>query len=147
MNAVFLGFVLAAAFLFAKLEIEIEGEHGWAAKLPTWRVEKHFLLDLFFGGRPLTGYHVWAFLFVFFFFHMPFFWSPGSWTARGELHSVGAYTLFWIVEDALWFVMNPHYGWKKFTKGHIWWHKRWLMGLPVDYWVLGSLAAALLVLP
>jgi hypothetical protein len=141
----FLAFTFLSALLFAKLEIEIEGEHGWAAKLPTWRVEKHFLLDLFFGSRPLTGYHVWAFLFVFFTFHMPFFFTPGSWTVGSELHAVGAYTLFWIIEDALWFVMNPHYGWKKFTREYVWWHKRWLLGLPVDYWVLGTLSLVLLI--
>ena len=142
----YLLFILVSSFIFAKLEIQIEGQHGWAEKLPTWKVEHHFLLDVFFGGRPLTGYHVWAFLFVFFFFHMPFFWAD-AWSVRGELQAVGGYTLFWIVEDALWFVLNPHYGWRKFTSDHIWWHKRWLLGLPVDYWVLGSLAAALLVLP
>lgn len=147
MSIGFLGFTLVAALLFAKLEIEIEGRHGWAEKLPTWRVEKHILLDLFFGGRPLTGYHVWAFLFVLFTFHMPFFWTAGSWSVGGELHAFGSYTLFWIVEDALWFLLNPHYGWKRFTRSHVWWHKRWLLGLPVDYWILGSLALALLYLP
>ncbi len=81
---------------------------------------------------------------MFFSFHMPFFFTPGSWTPRLELHAIGAYTLFWIVEDALWFVMNPHYGWKKFTRENVWWHKRWLLGLPVDYWVLGTLCLVLL---
>jgi hypothetical protein len=147
LNIAFLAFTLAASVLFAKLEIEIEGRHGWAEKLPTWRVEKHVLLDWFFGGRPLTGYHVWAFLFVFLIFHMPFFWQPGSWSPRLELHAIGAYTLFWIVEDALWFILNPHYGWKKFTRENVWWHKRWALGVPVDYWVLGAVAAALLILP
>lgn len=147
MSAAFVAFTAFAALLFAKLEIEIEGRHGWAEKLPTWRVEKHVLLDWLLGGRPLTGYHVWAFLFVLFVYHMPFFWELGSWSVRRELNALGAYTLFWIVEDALWFILNPHYGWKKFTRENVWWHKRWLLGLPVDYWVMGGLAAALLVLP
>ena len=147
MSIAFLFFTVFAALLFAKLEIEIEGRHGWAEMLPTWRLDRHVLLDWFFGGRPLTGYHVWAFLFVFFCFHMPFFWAPGSWSVRGELHAVGAYTLFWIVEDALWFTLNPHFGWRKFTRENVWWHKRWALGLPLDYWILGSLSAALLILP
>ena len=134
-------FTLIAAFLFAKLEIEIEGQHGWAEKLPTWRVEQHTLLDWFFGGRPLTGYHVWAFLFVFFVFHLPFFWTRGFWSVRNELHAVAAYTLFWVVEDLLWFVLNPHYGWKKFTRPNVWWHKRWALGLPLDYWIMGGFVA------
>ena len=44
MNLWFLLFVFVAALIFAKLEIEIEGPHGWAEKLPTWRIEHHFLL-------------------------------------------------------------------------------------------------------
>lgn len=147
MNVAFLVFTAVAALLFAKLEIEIEGRHGWAEKLPTWRVQKHVLLDWFFGGRPLTGYHVWAFLFVFCCYHMPFFWDYGSWSVRRELNVIGAYSLFWLIEDALWFILNPHYGWKKFTRENVWWHKRWALGVPVDYWVLGGLATALLVLP
>jgi hypothetical protein len=137
-------FILIAAALFAKLEIQIEGPHGWAEKLPTWRVERHILLDWFFGSRPLTGYHVWAFLFVFFFFHMPFFWGSFSWSLRGELQAIAAYTAFWIAEDALWFILNPHYGWKKFTRENVWWHKRWALGVPVDYWVLSSIVGVLL---
>jgi hypothetical protein len=49
--------VFLPAFFFANVEIQIEGAHGWAASLPTWRIEKHQLLDIFCGGRPMTGYH------------------------------------------------------------------------------------------
>jgi hypothetical protein len=42
-----LAWVLAMAVIFAKVEIHIEGPHGWAAKLPTWRIEDHWLLRLF----------------------------------------------------------------------------------------------------
>jgi len=43
--------VLLLGLFFAKTEIQIEGAHGWAASLPTWRIEKHLLLDMFWGGR------------------------------------------------------------------------------------------------
>jgi hypothetical protein len=56
--------VLALAYLFARVEVEIEGEAGWAANLPTWRIEEHLLLDIFWGGRALTGYHLWMFSFI-----------------------------------------------------------------------------------
>ena len=121
----FLVFIVIAAFMFAKLEIEIEGRHGWAEKLPTWRIEHHVLL---------------------FVFHLPFFWA-NAWSVRSELHAVGGYTLFWIIEDLLWFILNPHYGWKKFTRHDVWWHKRWALGLPLDYWILGTFAAVLLIVP
>ena len=143
---VFPAFIVGAAFIFAKLEIEIEGPHGWAEKLPTWRVENHTLLDWFFGGRPLTGYHVWAFALMLFCFHMPFFWSPGSWSLRAELRALAAYTAFWVVEDFLWFIFNPHYGWQKFRREDVLWHKRWLFALPLDYWLLTGIVVALLSL-
>jgi hypothetical protein len=146
MNLYYVAFILISAFLWAKLEIEIEGSKGWAAALPTWRVEKHWLLDLFFGGRPLTGYHAWSFALFLFFFHMPFFVTT-RWSLQRELNVMGGYLLFWIVEDFLWFALNPHFGIKKFTKEHAWWHKRWLLGLPVEYWTFGVLAFVLLFIP
>ncbi len=135
--------IVIAAFLWANLEIHIEGSQGWAANLPTWKVDKHILLDLFYGGRPLTGYHVWAFSSVFFFFHLPFFFLH-TWSFRGELCAIAGYNLFWVIEDCLWFVLNPHFGLSKFNKSSVWWHKRWFLGLPLDYWVLGGLGAVLL---
>ena len=48
--------VLALALLLANVEVQIEGSAGWAANLPTWRIEDGWLLDLFWGGRPMTGY-------------------------------------------------------------------------------------------
>ena len=57
-------FVLVVAAFFAQVEIQIEGSAGWAASLPTWRVEKHWLLEIFWGGRAMTGYHAWVFSFM-----------------------------------------------------------------------------------
>lgn len=135
--------IFIAALLWAKFEVQIEGEHGWAAKLPTWKIENHALLDIFYGGRPLTGYHFWAFASVFFFFHLPFLMMH-VWSPRLELHAVAGYSLFWAIEDYFWFVLNPHFGWKKFRRENIWWHKRWFLGAPLDYWILGSVGALLL---
>jgi hypothetical protein len=135
--------IVIAAFCWANLEIQIEGKNGWAAGLPTWKIDRHFLLDLFYGGRPLTGYHVWAFLSVFFFFHLPFFVMQ-TWSFKLERMAVGGYALFWVMEDCFWFLLNPHFGLRKFNPQHVWWHKKWLLNLPVDYWVLGTLSAVLL---
>jgi hypothetical protein len=146
MSRWFLLFVPLAAFMWAKMEIEIEGRHGWAAKLPTWRIEKHILLDIFLGGRPLTGYHAWAFGFVFLVFQLPFFWG-GFWSWRAECHVVAAELIFWVIEDFLWFVLNPHYGWSRFHRREIWWHKRWVAGLPLDYWAMCAMGLFLFVIP
>jgi hypothetical protein len=135
MSRWFLLFVPLVAYMWAKMEIEIEGRDGWAAKLPTWKIEKHILLDIFMGGRPLTGYHAWAFTFVFTAFHLPFFWA-GAWNWRGECHVEAATLVFWVIEDFLWFVLNPHYGWSRYHQKEIWWHTN--IGCWVSRWIIGS---------
>lgn len=66
-----LAWVVLLAFFLAQVEIQIEGSAGWAAGLPTWRIEDHWMLDLFWGGRAMTGYHAWMFPFIALFFHFP----------------------------------------------------------------------------
>ncbi len=138
----YLLFVLIVAFCFAKLEIQIEGTQGWAKNLPTWRIENHWALRVFWGGRPLTGYHFWAMLFIFFMFHFPFFFSE-TWSLAAEMKIMAGLILFWVTEDFIWFVINPGYGIRKFKKEFIPWHPRWLMGAPVDYWLFIPLSAFL----
>lgn len=132
--------LIVVSFLFAKAEIEIEGKAGWAANLPTWRIEDHPLLQIFWGGRPLTGYHVWMFAFMAAVFHMSLLFD-WQWSMEREARILGGLMIFWIVEDFLWFVFNPAFGLSKFNAGSIPWHKRWICFVPVDYavgLVLGS---------
>jgi len=49
-------FVLALAAVFAKVEVEIEGPDGWAAKLPTWRAPDSWVSHALLDGKPLTGF-------------------------------------------------------------------------------------------
>ncbi len=141
-HALWGGALLALAFLFAKVEIEIEGGDGWAAKLPTWKVQNR-LTDLLYGGRPLTGYHLWVQLFVLVFCHVPFaFGLPFAW--RNEALVVSFMILFWILEDFLWFVVNPRFGIRKFQAKEIWWHeKAWWLVAPREYFVMGAVAVLL----
>jgi hypothetical protein len=134
--------VLAAAYLFARVEVEIEGEAGWAANLPTWRIEEHVLLDIFWGGRALTGYHLWMFSFIGVFFHFPLFFM-GAWSPQLEARVMASVMVFWIVEDFLWFVINPAFGWRRFKQEHVSWHKRWALGAPIDYWIFGAISVLL----
>lgn len=138
-----LGAVLVLAYCFARVEVEIEGDAGWAANLPTWRIEKHPLLDVFWGGRALTGYHLWMFSFVGLCFHFPLCFM-GQWSLALEARAVASIMLFWIVEDFLWFIVNPAFGWRRFTPRHVPWHKRWALGAPADYWIFGAMAIVLL---
>lgn len=127
-------FVTILSYFFANVEIQIEGAQGWAAGLPvTFRIEKHWLLDIFWGGRPMTGYHAWVFSFVFLAFHLPLAWTA-KWTPRLEARVVACVMLFWIVEDFLWFILNPAFGWAMLTPAHVPWHIHWFLGFPTDYW-------------
>jgi hypothetical protein len=136
--------VAMLSFFFAQVEIQIEGPAGWAKNLPTWRVERHWLLDVFWSGRPMTGYHAWVFPFIALVFHLAVF-LLGRWSWRLEARILAMIMLFWVIEDALWFALNPAFGWNKFSSAHIPWHKHWWSGMPVDYWTSTTIAIVLLI--
>src|SRR3972149_8465164 len=129
-------FFAVCSFFLAKREIQIEGAHGWAADLPTWRK------DLKVGGRKffeLTGYHLYLVLLFITLFHTAFLFV--AWTWQRELRVLSYFLFFFILEDFFWFVFNPAYGIRKFNKENIKWHTAWLLGFPVLYWVLLPVAA------
>lgn len=134
--------VLLLGWFFAETEIQIEGAAGWAASLPTWRIEKHWLLDILWGGRAMTGYHAWVFPFIALFFHFPLLFA-GHWSWRAEARVAACIMLFWVTEDFLWFVLNPAFGIARFNPIDVTWHKHWALGVPTDYWVFSLFAAAL----
>lgn len=145
-HIVFALFVIMVATLFALIEIQIEGADGWAEKLPTWRV-KNKLTQFFLGGRPLTGYHLFFFSFILSVAHLPYglgFLAP-TWAA--ELRIAAFIIFFFIVEDFLWFVLNPAFGLSKFKASQIWWHTHsWWWIMPRDYWIFGPIALGLYIL-
>lgn len=136
-------FVMVLGFFFAKLEIAIEGDAGWATSLPTWRIEEHWALDWFWGGRAMTGYHAWAFSLVALFFHFPLIFS-GDYSLNHELRALASIMIFWVTEDFLWFLLNPAFGLQRFSKLHATWHKNWMLGAPVEYWIFTPLGLSLL---
>lgn len=138
-------FILAA--VLAILEIQIEGEHGWAKNLPTWRPHPDSNLSKVYkrlmSGRDLTGYHLTMFAFVFLIFHFPYVFGL-TFILEHWLKTMSYFFIFVVLWDFLWFVLNPHYPLRKFTAEHIWWHKKWGLGLPIDYY--GGVVISLLVL-
>ena len=44
-------------------------------------------------------------------------------------------TSFFLIEDFLWFVLNPNFTIKKYTKENIPWHKEWMLGIPTANFV------------
>jgi hypothetical protein len=142
--------LFAYSLLFALVEIEIEGAHGWAEKLPTWyRVTPWYarLFAVVLSGKPLTGYHLTMLPISLLSFHLGLaFGLPWSWALEARL--LAAYMVFNVVWDFLWFVLNPHFGWRRFHKGGVWWHDRlWLGRFPIDYWNGFALSFVLAALP
>lgn len=131
--------VFLLGYVFAQAEIQIEGGAGWAANLPTWRLDNHWMLDLFWGGRAMTGYHAWVFPFILLIFHFPLFFM-GHWCWRAQARVTACIILFWLSEDFLWFVTNPAYGLENFHAAAVPWHKHWWWFAPVDYWLFTPLA-------
>lgn len=134
------------ALLVACVEIEIEGAHGWAERLPTWyRVSGpvarfYFLVS---GGRPLTGYHVTMVPALFLSFHLAFALGR-DWSPAAELQILAVWALWVPLWDAIWFFFNPAYGLAGFRKGRVWWHPGWIGRVPSAYvvGVVASLALA-----
>jgi hypothetical protein len=133
-------YFFAIAFSLAMLEIQIEGPHGWAAKLPTWRWEPSFMKR---AGRPVTGYHLWLTVFMLLLLHLPQGYLGFSWEREAELLSL--FLLLAVVWDFLWFAFNPHFGLARFNREHVWWFRNWVWRVPADYLLglVGSAAAFL----
>lgn len=141
-HILFFTFLLAAATLFALLEIQIEGAAGWAAELPAWRFQNRWTRR-FLGSRPLTGYHVYFQLFLLLLLHLPYGLSLLRPSLTAELRIISFGLLFWIVEDFLWFVLNPDYGLRAFRRDRIPWHAAtWWWFMPRDYWIFAPLGLA-----
>jgi hypothetical protein len=138
--------LLAISAAFAQLEIEIEGPAGWASRLPTWRLENG-LTRRFLGARAVTGYHLFIHIFVLLLAHLPFALSLVPFTLSAELRILSFLVLFWLVEDFLWFVLNPAFGLKRFRREEIWWHApNWWWIMPRDYWIFGPIGVLLYIL-
>jgi hypothetical protein len=117
------------AFVLAQLEIQIEGAHGWAEKLPTWRWQAPAVLR--WAGTPLTGYHVFMLLLILLFMHLPLMYVGFS--LEREAETLSLFFLLSVFWDFLWFVCNPHFGVGRFRAARIWWFKWWMLGLPSCY--------------
>ena len=77
-------------------------------------------------------------------FHLPVVLT-GQFSLRLEGRILGSLMLFWILEDALWFAMNPAYGLARLTPQAAPWHPHWAFGVPVDYLVLPFIGVALIL--
>jgi hypothetical protein len=134
--------IMVLSAVFANVEIQVEGADGWAARLPTWRIESGHILTVLWAGREITGYHVWTFLFMLLVFHFVFL-MVGRFSVRLEARLLGSLLLFWVIEDTFWFVFNPAYGLSRLRPEFVPWHPCWILGVPVDYLVFGAMGLGL----
>ncbi|MDO8619705.1 MAG: hypothetical protein Q7R49_07315 [Candidatus Daviesbacteria bacterium] len=129
-------YIFLLATVLAILEIQIEGEAGWAKNLPTWRPHPGNLIGKIYkkamSGKELTGYHASMFILVFLIFQMPYFFGV-SFTLEHWLQTLSLYFIFIALWDFLWFVLNPYYPLKDFIKNNPN-HKSFFLGMPVDYY-------------
>ncbi|VVB65020.1 Uncharacterised protein [uncultured archaeon] len=142
-DLIFWAYLVLVSATLALLEIQIEGANGWAKCLPTWRMENK-LTRMIMGGKPLTGYHVFLIAFVVLLAHIPYFLGLAIPSVPIELRLISFIILLFIIEDFLWFVLNPAYGIKKFKPKYIWWHaSSWWWIMPRDYYVFGLIGVFL----
>jgi hypothetical protein len=137
---VFALFLLWISFCAAKVEVAIEGAHGWAKDLPTWRLPPtSWVSRFFFSDKPATGYHIWLEILAISAFHLPYAFVNPSWMIESQIWSF--FFFFCVIEDFLWFAVNPAFGVKNFRPEKIWWHqKHWWWIAPRDYYVLLAIA-------
>lgn len=154
-----LTFVILLSIGDAHVELQTEvdsknpqPETGWAKNLPCWRAEKdawHYKIWKIIMGphKPMTGYHAWRIPTLIFFFHLPFFLLPGTWTGARECATMFWFLLYGNVEDYLWFYFHPCYGPRKFItegrSGRIWWTPVFWGPFPKDYYMAIPPLAAL----
>ncbi|MDZ4221327.1 MAG: hypothetical protein U1C18_00460 [Patescibacteria group bacterium] len=131
-------YLFITALVLAFLEVQIEGKHGWASKLPTWKPGEKWYARAYrkiMGGKELTGYHIGVFGIVLLFLHYPFFSGGLNWNATGELWVISTFFIFSAVWDYLWIIINPHYGViKARPQKDVWWHNTWWGPFPADYY-------------
>jgi hypothetical protein len=123
--------LFALCWLLARAEIEIEGPHGWAVTLPTWRWGPEWFLNLT-NGKEVTGYHVWLSLFLIGAMHLPLVYAGFSRALLAKC--VSSYLLLTSTWDLQWFAWNPAWGLAAFRSRPIPWFRRKLLGFPVDYY-------------
>ncbi len=142
-------YIFVLAVVLALLEIQVEGQHGWAKNLPTWRPHaRNWYVQVYsrlMSGKELTGYHLLMFSFVFLIFHLPY--VLGVQLAFDHwIRTLSLFFMFVVIWDFLWYVLNPYYPLKQFKQEHITWHHKWFLGLPVDYY-WGVIISLLVLLP
>ncbi len=136
-------YIFALCHILGRVEIHIEGAHGWAVNLPTWRWGPAWWLNLT-NGKEVTGYHVWITLFLIGIFHLPLVFVGFSRPLFAQCAST--YMLVTAAWDLQWFVWNPAWGFDALRTRNVPWFQRKVLGLPIDYFAAYAASAAITAL-
>ena len=116
-DIIILLYILAIFVAIAFWEAYIEGKDGWAANQVGWRIN----FKVGFLKRPLDAYHFWSWLIMIpMFLMLPFVMF--GWNTHLFWLIVIGYLLGTILEDFLWFVVNPVFPLRNFNSRKVWWH-------------------------
>lgn len=118
--------LLLLSGIFAKLEINIEGDQGWAKGLPTWKKKM--------GSFELTGYHLFMWVFLILIFHLPFLFT--EWNMEKEYFALSFLFAFLLTEDALWFFLHHDFKGKEDT----WRNPKICGSVPYFFFIAGGIS-------
>jgi len=118
MNEIIIFFYIIGIFIsIAFWEAYIEGSGGWAANQVGWRLN----FKVGFLKRPLDAYHFWSWLVMLpMFLMLPFVMF--GWNEHLFWVTIASALIGVVVEDYLWFVVNPKFRLEDFKPSRVWWH-------------------------
>ena len=124
-------FVVITSIIYAMIEIELEAKEGWMKNIPTANM-------IWFGNKYMTLYHIYMIILMFITF---VFQNQMIFTFNSFLYTLSNMLLFLFLEDTLWFILNPYFTIKKYTKKDIWWHSKqaWIFGIPLHNYIISTL--------
>lgn len=141
--------IIIPAFLAAWQEIEAEGLYGWGSLLPTKRYSaRHPLSKIFrliYGhDKEATNFAIastllWLFIYLSLWLVFPIsqyaLTNHIDWSffAVGAGLFISCYLTMCVVEDYLWFVLNPYYGPERFNSYFIPWFQNFYGCFPKSY--------------
>ncbi|MFH1134181.1 MAG: hypothetical protein V1735_06865 [Nanoarchaeota archaeon] len=130
--------ILLAFAALSFLEVAIEGKHPWATASPGWR--RNLL-----GNYELTAYHLWLYIMLIVYLTMPFVILGWSVQLFGLILS--AAVMGFVIEDFLWFVVNPYFPLSNFNSIEVDWYP-WLklFGFEIPWMYVGGVILSFLAL-
>jgi len=123
-------FISVFSIIYSLIEIELEGKSGWMKNIPTANIIK-------ICNKHMTLYHIYMLLLI-----ITIFFYKSKINNFKDIILIFTYILLVLfLEDILWFVFNPYYTIKKYTKKDIWWHsdQLWICGIPMMNIIIFSL--------